>query len=389
MKPAIVLGMRVNGLGVMRGLGRKRIEAYGIDKDDGIAFSSKYCKRKYLFADPEVYPTECLNQFIELGKSLGDKAVLLPTSDPYLAFLSKYRDELSQYYLFNIPDATILENMLDKRNQYKLAARLGIAVPKTISPERLDDLKEDSISYPAIIKGVFSKKWSCAFDANGFVAYSYDELSEYFKQALDKNVEVIIQEMIIGPNKNHYSVHAFYSKMKELLEISSFQRLRQFPIDMGDGTYIVIVNKPELAALGQRFLEAMGYTGIANIQFKYDERDSQFKLIELNPRIGMANILHTCAGVNTAYNYYLDCIGEKVAPALNPRENTSWLNLTGDISSFFANRKRGDLSFTKWIRSVFQADCFPYYARDDLRPICKRYVTYTKKWIKRKLGLKK
>ena len=388
MKPAIVLGMKANGLGVIRGLGRKRVEAYGIDKDDGIAFSSKYCKRKYLFADPEVYPVECLNQFIELGESLGDKAFLIPTSDHYLSFVSRFRTELSQYFLFNIPEASIIENMLDKRKQYQLAMNLGIPIPKTISPKHIDDLKEGDISYPAIIKGVDSKKWSSTFNTNGFVAYDYNELVEYFNLALDRNVEVIIQEMIIGPNKNHVSIHAHYSKERELLEICSFRRVRQFPIDMGDGTYIVTTNIPELNALGRRFLESMGYTGVANIQFKYDDRDGQYRLIELNPRIGMANILLTCAGVNTPYNNYLDCIGEKVTPSLTVKENVSWMTLAGDIKSFLANRKRGDISFIEWLKSVFSVNCFPYYAHDDIRPVCKRCATLTWSWIKRIFKLK-
>ena len=303
MKPAIVLGMWINGLGIVRGLGRQGVEVYGIDKEEAIAFSSKYCKKKYVFPDPVAYPEECLNHFIELGKSLGDKAFLLPTNDPYVAFLSRFRTELSQYFVFNIPESSILENILDKRKQYELAIKLGIPVPKTILPQNLDNLKEEHISFPAIIKGRDSKEWSSAFNNNGFAVSSYSELLEYFKLALDRNVEAIIQEMVIGPNKNHYSVHAYYSKEKELLVLCCSQRARQFPIDMGDGTYIVTVNNPELVALSRKFLEGMGYTGMGNVQFKYDDKDGQYKLIELNPRIGMANILITCAGINYPYIY--------------------------------------------------------------------------------------
>ena len=142
MKPAIVLGMKVNGLGIFRGLGRQGIEAYGVDKEDAIAFSSKYCKRKFVFPDPAAYPEECLNQFIKLGESLGEKAFLIPTNDPYVAFISKFRTELSQYFLFNIPESSILETILDKRKQYQLAMNLGIPVPKTISPRNIDELKD-------------------------------------------------------------------------------------------------------------------------------------------------------------------------------------------------------------------------------------------------------
>ena len=388
MKTAIVLGMGVNGLGVSRGLGRQGIEVYGIEQKDDIAFSSKYCKKGYVFPYPVTYPEECLNQCIELGKSLGDKAVLLPTSEPYVAFISKFRTELSHYFLFNIPESSILENILDKSKQYQLAANLGIPVPKTISPKHIDDLKEGLISYPAIIKGLDSKQWSYAFNNKGFIACCYNDLLEYFRLALDKNVEVVIQEMITGPAKNNFSFYAYYSKEKELLAICSHQSIRRFPVDMGMPTYHISGNYPEPIALGRKFFEGLGYTGAGNIQFKYDDRDGQLKLIELNPRFGMMNMLATYAGVNFPYINYLDCIGEKVIPSLTFKENIRWLHAVDDVRSFWANRKRGDTSFTEWVKSILSANCFAYYARDDLKPVCKHYASVAERSLKRIFGLK-
>ncbi len=383
MKPAVVLGMRINGLGVVRGLGRQGIEVYGIDKEELLSFSSKYCKRKYIFPDPVVYPEECLNQFLKLGNNLGDKAVIIPTNDSYVAFISRFRSELSERFLFNIPDASIIESILDKTKQYQLAAKLGIPVPKTISPKHIDDLKEDDVSYPAIIKGQDSYKWSSAFNKNGFAVSSYEELREYFQQALDRNIEVVIQEMIIGTNKNHYGVSVYYSQKREFLAAWATQRARQFPVDMGDGTYIITVNNPELIALTRKFLEGMSYTGAGNLQVKYDDGDGQYKLIELNPRFGMANIIGTCGGINSVYINYLDCIGEKVSPSLTVKRDVRWLNAITDISAFRANRKRGDITFIEWVKSVLKANCFPYFARDDLKPVCKFYMRVARRCIKR------
>ena len=170
MKTAIVIGMGRNGLGVCRSLGRQGIEVYGIvDKRDDIGFSSKYCKRRYVFRDVADYPEEGLNRLIEIGKSLDDKAVLLPTGDNYVAFISKFRDELSQYFLFNIAESLVLENIMDKSKQYQLAEGLGIHVPKTLSPKHIDDLKEGLVSYPAVIKGTNTKQWYSTFGQKIFI----------------------------------------------------------------------------------------------------------------------------------------------------------------------------------------------------------------------------
>jgi predicted ATP-grasp superfamily ATP-dependent carboligase len=218
MKKAIVVGMRKNGLGIVRGLGRKGIEVYGIDYNKNtIAIYSKYCKKNYVFPSPVIYPEECLSQFIELGNNLDEKAVLLPEVDYHVEFISKYESDLSRYFHFNIPNAELLANITDKSKQYKLAEQHGIPVPKTISPRSIDDLKEAQLSYPVLIKGVSSDRWEAGFNSSkGFIANCYSDLEKHFILAADKNLRVVVQEMVIGPNKNHFKVCAYYSKGRTL-----------------------------------------------------------------------------------------------------------------------------------------------------------------------------
>jgi predicted ATP-grasp superfamily ATP-dependent carboligase len=374
MKKAIVVGMKNTSLGIVWSLGRKGIEVYGIDySNNSIAFNSKYCKRSLIFPSPFTHPEECLDQFIRLGKSLADKAVLLPDAEHNVEFISKYKTELSQYYHFNIPAADILTNIIDKTKQYKVAEQLGIPIPKTLILQDLDDLKEAHLSYPALVKGASTEKWTTEFHNKGFIVRSDSELKKCFELASNKNLQVVIQEMIIGPNKNHFKVCAYYSMEKELLAIFSTQKTRQFPIDIGIGTYMISGNFPELIELGRKCFEGMGYNGIGSIEFKKDDRDDQYKLIELNPRFWLQNIQATCAGVNFPYIYYLDCIGERVEPVLRFKENIRYWDAYPDLGSFLANRRRGEVSFFEWVKSIFSADCYAYFAWDDLKPIRQRF----------------
>jgi predicted ATP-grasp superfamily ATP-dependent carboligase len=386
MKIAIVLHMGQNGLGITRSLGRKGIEVYGIDHEkDATGFSSRYCKQGFIFPNPLLYPQECLNKFIELGNNLADKAVLLPASDYYVDFISEFEADLSPYFLFNIPDSSILENIVDKSKQYKLAEQLGIPVPKTLSPQHIDDLKEGLLSYPVLIKGVSSHRWHPEFHNKGFIAHSFDDLGKYFELASHKNLQVIIQEMVIGPNKNHFKVCAYYSKERKLLAVFSTQKTRQFPVDLGIGSYMTSGNYPELIALGRKFFEGAGYTGMGSIEFKKDDRDGEFKLLELNPRFWQQNIQAACAGVNFPYINYLDCIGEKVDPSFSFKENIRWLDAVADLQSFVINRKRGDISFLEWVKSILRADCFAYFSGDDLKPVGK-YLAFIAGRVLRKIG---
>lgn len=285
----------------------------------GIGFASKFCKQGFVFADPVVNPEKCIEQIIELGKRLDHKAVLMPASDYYVTLISKFSGELSDYFLYNIPEPSTVEAIVDKRRQYELAKQVGIPIPTTFSPNSLEEMMacQEFFTYPLVVKGANSHHWRSEFRNKAFAANCFDDLKGYYTLASSKGIKVVVQEMILGPNKNHFKVCAYYSRERKLLALFCTQKTRQFPIDFGVGTLMISVNMPDLIMLGQKFFEGIGYTGVGSIEFKKDEKDSNFKLIELNPRFWQQNIQATYAGINFPYINYLDCIGAEVEQSLS------------------------------------------------------------------------
>jgi D-aspartate ligase len=377
MKPVIVLKMCQSGIGVMRSLGRQGIDVYGVDKEKGAkGFFSKYCKKSFVFPDPVTRPEACFEKLTTLGRGLNEKAILMPASDDYVSFMSKFHQALSEYFLFNIPEPSILEIIGDKSRQYRLAEKLGIPIPVTIAPESMDELAEQkhTLSFPVMVKGTDSLLWNQAFHNKGFIVDCFDDLKKYVEQALKRNIRIVVQELIIGPNENHFKVCAYYSKARVLTSIFSTNKTRQFPVACGIGSFMKSQNMPELIRLARLFFEKTGYTGVGSIEFKKDDRDGQFKLIELNPRYWRQNIQATAAGVNFPYVNYLECIGKTVTPDLNFKENICWMNPGQDFLSFLGNKKRNDISFSQYIKSVLRTDCFAYACTDDLTPAIKNFT---------------
>src|SRR5260370_16731489 len=65
------------------------------------------------------------------------------------------------------------------------------------------------------------------------------------------------------------------------------QRLRIFPPDFGDSTYMVSVSLDRVRAAVDsldRLLAHLSYRGVFEAEFKYDPRHGQFKLLEGNGR---------------------------------------------------------------------------------------------------------
>jgi D-aspartate ligase len=368
---AIILHMGETGLGITRSLARSGIDVYGVDWNrEAIGFYSKFCKKRYVFAHPVKNPEKCIGELIELGRRLDHKAVLMPAYDYYVTLISKFNKELSDYFLYNIPEPSVVETIVDKRRQYEIAQLLGVPVPMTLSPSSMEEViaHQELFNYPLVIKGASSYHWVSEFRKKAFVANCFDDLKAYYALASSKGLQVVIQEMILGPNKNHFKVCAYYSQEKQLLALFCTQKTRQFPIDFGIGTFMRSVNSPELSMLGQKFFDGIGYTGIGSIEFKKDEKDGNYKLIELNPRFWQQNIQATYAGINFPYINYLDCIGIQVEQNLKFKEGISWVALEEDFRSFLANRKRGEISLSKWLKFILLADCHEHYSRDDLKP---------------------
>jgi predicted ATP-grasp superfamily ATP-dependent carboligase len=63
-----------------------------------------------------------------------------------------------------------------------------------------------------------------------------------------------------------------------------------------------------------RLLEAFGYYGLSQVEFKRDPRDGGFKLMEINPRLWQWHGLATACGVDLPRIAYDDLVGETSSP---------------------------------------------------------------------------
>jgi len=95
----------------------------------------------------------------------------------------------------------------------------------------------------------------------------------------------MIQEVIPGTSSNQYSVGIFFDKDKTYNHLIA-RRKRQHPLDFGNATtYAETVSIPLLLEYSAKLLEAAGYTGVCEVEFKFDARDGLYKFLEVNPRL--------------------------------------------------------------------------------------------------------
>ena len=81
---------------------------------------------------------------------------------------------------------------------------------------------------------------------------------------------VIVQEWVPGAGAAQFSYAGLWDSGQPIVSLTA-RRTRQHPIDFGrSSTFVEIIEQDEVEALACRFLKSLDYTGVAEIEFKYD-----------------------------------------------------------------------------------------------------------------------
>jgi predicted ATP-grasp superfamily ATP-dependent carboligase len=109
-----------------------------------------------------------------------------------------------------------------------------------------------------------------------------------------------------------------------------------------------------LEELSERFLRAIDYYGLVEVEYKLDPRDSQYKLLDVNARTWGYHSLGVQAGVDFSYMLYSDQVGLPVKVSRG-RSGLSWVRTITDIPAAMMAILSGDTGIVSYLRSL--KDC--------------------------------
>lgn len=352
---ALILGMFETGLGVARSLGFEGIKVFGMDFKKDIAFYSRYVQAT-LCPHPLENQEEFLCHLKEWAAKQAEKPVLFISADIFLLTVSQNRYKLSDHFLFNLPARETIESIADKYRQHQLAQSVKVDTPLTYCLDSIAAAEKAApvLPYPVFIKALDVNTWKKAISGTmkGFVIKNRSELLGHLSELSAKKVAAIVQEIIPGPDTNHYKFCGYADRDGRLLLGFTLRKIRQNPVHFGVGAVVESIDYPELHEIGSKFFKAIDYRGVGSAEFKYDERDNKLKLIELNPRYWQQNSLGTACGMNFPLVDYLEVTGQNPGPRLEHRTGIKWVNRYMDLDSFLKYRKEKVLTFRAWRKSL-------------------------------------
>ena len=351
---AVVIGGDYQGLGIVRSLGRRGVPVCVVDDEHSISRYSRYSKR--FVALPDLRDQrKAVDSLLEIGKRLGLEGwVLYPTREELVAAFSHRRSELSEVFRVPTPGWESVKWAWDKRNTYRLALELDIPTPVTRYAGNIDQLAQlDGLEAPFAIKPAIKEHFFYATKAKAWRANNHFELRTLFQRAseLAGHGEIMVQELIPGGSSQQFSYCAFF-RNGEAVGKMVVRRTRQHPLQFGRAsTYVETVDVPLLERLSERFLRAIDYYGLVELEYKLDPRDSQYKLLDVNARTWGYHSLGAKAGVDFSYMLYSDQVGLPVRVSKG-RPGVAWVRTTTDLPAAAMAILSGETSLKSYLRSL-------------------------------------
>jgi predicted ATP-grasp superfamily ATP-dependent carboligase len=356
--PVVVGGAFQTGIMLMKHLVRAGLEVCAFDSNPRRpGFHTRYGK-VFLCPNPDEQPDEWLRFMLDLAKRVGRKPVLIPTSDQFLASIAKFAGQLREHFIFT-PSIALQAEVGTKDNQYDIAERHGFPTPRTRLIGSLESLEEfmGGARFPCLLKPLSARHWDSAprshplYLKKVMVGETAAELAGYYALAREFDPQVVVQEVITGPDTAKLVYLSCYDRNGKRLGSCVLRELRTDPMGFGSAGLVEPLQAPDVDALCDAFVQSLGYTGLCELELKRDSRDGQVRLIEINPRYSVTADAAPYAGVNLGWLHYLDLNGEEVEPVRQNSHDYRHVVLQRDLPTLSSYRKAGLLSWKELRRS--------------------------------------
>lgn len=378
---AVICGASATGLGVGRDLGRHGVPVVFADYE---AFRPGFVSRYTSRDEPGIVAgseDDLIEKLTELGSRQPIRPVLFQTTDQMVLTIAEHRKRLEPY--FHIADSTragIADVITDKKSFYELCLKHDVVAPRTAFPQSLEEALKvrNDFDFPVIIKPIHGHLWRERLKGKKLLtADSPDQYQQILQRFSDNIDDLMIQELIPGPESNLW-IGGFYFRQTdgEAGAVFTGRKLRQHPPDFGSASLADACHNDDVISLSLGFLKKIGYRGVCGTEFKFDERDSQYKMVEVNPRQTLWFALIGAAGIPLNYYAYCDLAGLPLPKSGRMRDGTKWILFEKDVVTSLGYIIKGRLGILSWLRSFRNIRVHAVMARDDWKPMLNVARTY-------------
>ncbi|MCI3279234.1 carboxylate--amine ligase [Streptomyces cylindrosporus] len=333
------------GVGAIRSLGRLGVPMYAITEDPYTpAASSRYLKKAFVWPTTGTEdPDHLVEGLLRVGRRIGRPAVLVPTDEEAAVLIAEHQDVLAGRFLFPRVDPALPRRLASKQGLHELCVEHGIPSPTAAFPQSYDDIAvfAEKARFPVVAKNreAFLRRKQPA--VNGTTRIATREGLLDLARDWGEHPGVILQEYLPREDAEDWIVHAYFDQDSTPLAMFTGVKVRSWPPHAGMTANAYVVDNPELADLAARFIKQIGFTGIIDLDLRFDRRDGQYKLLDFNPRMGAQfRLFENESAVDVVRAMHLDLTGRSV-PEGEQRAGHRYIVENIDLPALLAYRRSG------------------------------------------------
>jgi predicted ATP-grasp superfamily ATP-dependent carboligase len=255
---------------------------------------------------------------------------------------------------------------------FNLVMQHSVPSPQTELPATLDEARECAarVTYPVMLKGAMGNRLYERTGKKMVVVNDADEFMAQFEALQDpESPNLMVQELIPGDDDQVYIFNGYFDGDSNCLAAYTGRKIRQYPVHVGCASLGECCWVQEVADITTSFMKAIGYRGILDIGYRKDPRDQQYKVLDINPRVGQAFRLFVSENnLDVVRALYLDLTGQAMPDGSAPREGRRWIIEDYDLTSTFDYFREGSLSFMDWVRSFRRLEEGAWFSARDPVP---------------------
>ena len=210
---------------------------------------------------------------------------------------------------------------------------LGIPIPRTWYASTVDELAQIQADGPFAMKPAIKEHFVYATKAKAWRANTTRRVAAAVRarrRRTSVSDEVMIQDLIPGGGEQQFAYCAFFKDGRSLASMV-VRRRRQHPPEFGRAsTFVEAIELPILETLSERFLRAINYYGLVELEYKLDPRDGQYKLLDVNGRTWGYHTL----GIRRRRRFPVSAVrgsDGRSDRARRGRAGVSWIRLVTDL----------------------------------------------------------
>ena len=299
-------------LGIVRSLGRLGVPVYAVVEDSYTPVAiSRHLTKAFVWKNWPNDREAFLAAMARIAQAINHRTVLIPIDDLSAICVAENAGALSQWYLLPHPTGSPRQ-LANKVDFYSLCARNGVPLAQSIVPTSIDEIYGFVKKYNFPIVAKAAEQWRPLDKRfNVKIIHSRKVLLEFWDQVkLTEPSQLILQEYVPGED---WIYHGYCNPDVGLYLSFTGKKLLDYPPGAGSTAIGLSYRNNVLCSESEGFLRRMAYSGIIDIDWRYDERDGQYKLLDCNPRVGMNfRMFETSVGIDVVRAQYLSLTGQTI-----------------------------------------------------------------------------